>query len=78
MGSYNIIDEKCKDCGERVWVNLGDFEDITKQDYDGFICPYCGGETHFPEVDEMYEDMEDEEMNITKGHKTPNEAAGIV
>jgi DNA-directed RNA polymerase subunit RPC12/RpoP len=79
MGGYNITDEACSKCGKQVWINLGNFQNMNVDDVEGFTCPYCGAETHFEGVDEMYQEMEEsiENVCIGKGYKTPNEAAHI-
>jgi hypothetical protein len=74
-----ITDEICHSCHNKVWVNLGNFEDCTVQDYEGFICPYCKAENHFEGADEIHQDSGDDpdDFHLAEGHKTPNEAAGL-
>lgn len=56
---YSLVDNfeivyiaKCQKCGKKNFVYYGDPDDLSLQDFDGFVCCDCGNKNLFYSLDE--------------------------
>lgn len=73
---YTWAEENCSKCGKINWISLGDTDDCTGQEYDGYKCWNCGKVQYWEgmsleevKAEFMYE--HDGDLNIADGFEKP-------